>query len=80
MPMRCVNGARNRKHLQLGAFMIALDHGLGTEKFDRISSSLAAILRYVKDKVLFHIDEVMKHMFKTRGPHEDIFNGGWRQY
>ena len=33
------------------------DHGLGEEQFDRISCTMAYVVRYDKDKVWFHIDK-----------------------
>ena len=45
--------------------MRARDHGLGNEHSDRISKTLASILRYDKDRFFFHIDEVNRHMLSV---------------
>ena len=49
--------------LHLGAFREKWNHGLGKNQFNCISRTLVSILRYVKEKVWSHIDEVKKHIF-----------------
>ena len=67
-----MNKARSKKYCSLTITLKTKSQDLSVESLDRISKTMTYCLRINKGKASFHSDEIEKHIFKSRCPHNDI--------